>query len=197
MNKRIEPFLDLLDVKYLPLLFAYAPQAYTVYAWQLASGAPNIIAILAGIAFEFISVGAIAWSERGAGWKAARYSSVTALLFSVAVSVAYYGRHEGALSVLHAGFPLVGYFYTLLMHSVKPVDTHVTSLQAELTQARIEIDRLSTELTTTHRIVNAIQVNVSTPVDTRKADVKSLVDSGVTISDAARQVGVSRQTATK
>lgn len=120
MNKRIEPFLDLLDARYLPLLFAYAPQAYTVYAWQQASGAPNEIALLAGIGFEFISVGAIAWSERGAGWQAARWPSVTALAFSVAVAVAHYGGREGALAVLHAGFPLVAYFYTLLMHS-KPM----------------------------------------------------------------------------
>lgn len=120
LRKRIEPFLDLLDARYLPLLFAYAPQAYTVYAWQLDSGAPGGIALLAGIGFEFISVGAIAWSERGAGWQAARWPSVTALLFSVAVAVAHYGAREGALAVLHAGFPLVAYFYTLLMHA-KPV----------------------------------------------------------------------------
>jgi len=116
-RNRVEPFFDLLDARYLPLLFAYAPQAYTVYAWQLASGAPTAIALLSGIGFEFVSVGSIAWAERGAGWQAARWPSVTALVFSVAVAVAHYGVREGALAFLHAGFPLVAYFYTLMMHS--------------------------------------------------------------------------------
>lgn len=116
-KQRVEPFFDLLDARYLPLLFAYAPQAYTVYAWQEASGAPTAIALLSGIGFEFVSVGSIAWAERGAGWQAARWPSVTALVFSVAVAVAHYGAREGALAFLHAGFPLVAYFYTLMMHS--------------------------------------------------------------------------------
>lgn len=119
--KRVEPFFDLLDARYLPLLFAYAPQAYTVCAWQEASGAPTVIAGLAGIGFEFVSVGSIAWAERGAGWQAARYPAITALLFSVAVAVAYYGAREGALAFLHAGFPLVAYAYTRLMHSKEEV----------------------------------------------------------------------------
>ena len=117
MRRRIAPFLDLLDARYLPLLFVATPQAYTVYAWLLADGAPAIVAILGGLGFEFVYVGAIAWAARGAGWGAARIPAVTALLFSVAVAVAHYGAGRGALAVLHAGFPLVGYAYMVMMHA--------------------------------------------------------------------------------
>lgn len=190
MRQRIEPFLDLLDARYLPLLFAYAPQAFTVYAWQLASGAPNAIAVLAGIGFEFISVGAIAWSERGAGWEAARYPSIMALVFSVGVAVAYYGGREGALAMLHAGFPLVAYAYTRMMHSRQPsVNTHVASLQAELTETRRQLTQA-----TSHRQPD-VTIVVTEP--DKRQQVKRLVDGGESITSAARQVGVSRQTASK
>jgi hypothetical protein len=141
MKRRLEPFLDLLDARYLPLLFAGAPQAWTVYAWLLSGGTPWGIALLGGIGFEFIYVGAVAWAERGAGWKAARGPAVTALAFSVAVAVAYYGSAQGILAALHAGFPLVAYFYVLMMHVRQgaPVATAlVASLQAELAQVHHE-----------------------------------------------------------
>lgn len=196
MNKRIEPFLDLLDARYLPLLFAYAPQAYTVYAWQLASGAPHEIALLAGIGFEFISVGAIAWSERGAGWEAARYPSIMALLFSVGVAVAHYGGTEGALAVLHAGFPLVAYAYTRMMHS-KPVDSPmVASLQAQLAETQHALTLSEQRYTVAIQIVNQLPPGVA-GVDTKREQVKALVDSGVSVSSAARQAGVARSTAHK
>lgn len=115
--RRIEPFLDLLDARYLPLLFAVAPQAYTVYAWLLGGGAPMWVAVMGGVGYEFVYVGAIAWAARGAGWQAARLPAITALVFSVAVAVAHYAPTQGALAVLHAGFPLVAYAYTVMMHA--------------------------------------------------------------------------------
>jgi hypothetical protein len=143
MRQRLAPFLDLLDARYLPLLFVAAPQAYTVFAWLIADGAPYSIAVLGAIGFEFVSVGAIAWAERGAGWAAARPPAVTALLFSVAVAVAHYGPTSGAMAVLHAGFPIVGYAYMVMMHAPHVAARHetdalrheVTRLQSEVTQA--------------------------------------------------------------
>jgi hypothetical protein len=125
--QRLAPFLDLLDARYLPLLFAYAPQAHTVYAWLKVGGAPEEIALLGGVGFEFISVGAIAWAERGAGWEQARYPAVTALVFSVAVAVAHYQPAQGALAALHAGFPLVAYAYTVMMHAPRRSTPQVTA----------------------------------------------------------------------
>lgn len=218
MKQRLEPFLDLLDARYLPLLFAGAPQAWTVYAWLLSGGTPWGIALLGGIGFEFIYVGAVAWAERGAGWKAARGPAVTALAFSVAVAVAYYGANQGVLAALHAGFPLVAYFYVLMMHvrHGAPIATpYVASLQAELAQALKENIIWREECATQEQLIGAMLTEIDTPtvkevaprqlvdtpvdseVDTRRQHVKSLVDSGVTVSSAARQAGVSRQTATK
>lgn len=117
MKQRLAPFLDLLDARYLPLLAVIAPQSYTVYAWLLADGAPFWVAALGGFGYESVYVGAVAWAERGTGWRAARPPAVAALLFSVAVSVAYYAPHVGALAVLHAGFPIVAYAYTVAMHA--------------------------------------------------------------------------------
>jgi hypothetical protein len=144
MRRRLEPFLDLLDARYLPLLFAGVPQAYTVYAWLISGGSPEWVAQMGGVGFEFVYVGSIAWAERGAGWKAARGPAITALAFSVAVAVAHYGAAQGALAALHAGFPLVAYFYTLLMHTRQAApstaaDEMVASLQAELAQTRITL----------------------------------------------------------
>lgn len=117
LMERIEPFLDLLDARYLPLLFVNAPQAYTVYAWLLHEGTPGPIATIGGIGFEFVAVGAIAWAVRGAGWEAARATAVTALAFSVAVAVVHYYPSSGTLAFLHAGYPLVGYAYVVMMHT--------------------------------------------------------------------------------
>jgi hypothetical protein len=117
LARRMGPFVALLDARYLPLLFAVAPQSYTVYAWLLASGAPPEIAFMGGVGFEVIYVGAIAWADHGAGWQAARMPAITALVFSVAVAVAHYAPTQGALAVLHAGFPLVAYAYTVMMHA--------------------------------------------------------------------------------
>ena len=117
MKQRLAPFLDLLDARYLPLLAVIAPQSYTVYAWLLGDGSPQWVAALGGFGYESVYVGAVAWAERGAGWGAARPPAVAALLFSVAVSVAYYAPLVGALAILHAGFPIVAYAYTVTMHA--------------------------------------------------------------------------------
>jgi Trp operon repressor len=139
IKQRIAPFLDLLDARYLPLLFVAAPQAYTVYAWLLADGAPSAIALMGGIGFEFVYVGAIAWAAKGAGWHAARVPAVTALIFSVAVAVAHYGAVNGALAILHAGFPLVGYAYMVMMHA--PVVPSRNAVQQAEAQAAHALER--------------------------------------------------------
>ena len=137
LTRRMGPFLDLLDARYLPLLFVATPQAFTVYAWLLADGAPFWVALMGGIGFEFVYVGAIAWAERGAGWQAARVPAITALVFSVAVAVAHYGAHSGPLAILHIGFPLVGYAYMRMMHA--PTGPRLDELRASLDQAGTEL----------------------------------------------------------
>lgn len=110
----------LLDIRYLPLLFAAAPQSYAVYLWQWhgsdLSTAAFVFAVLGALGYETIYVGAIAWTEDGRlGW-GATITATVALLFSVAVAV-FVHRAQGWASLLHAGFPIVAYAYTLHMHS--------------------------------------------------------------------------------
>jgi hypothetical protein len=109
----------LLEARYAPLLFAVAPQAYAVYLWLMPT--PHTItgeffAVMGGIGYEFIYVGAIAWAEEGrwSFWTWA--TAVIALLFSMAVAYYVY-RSQGYWAWLHAGFPLVAFGYTMNMHA--------------------------------------------------------------------------------
>ena len=155
----------------------------------------GLFAVIQFIAFDLTVIVTVQAMRDG---RRSRWAGATVLVASVAAVLIAVDVSTYSLPPMHAAYAVVLPLFMMHVASVRGGDNpHVTSLQAELTQARIEIDRLSTELTTTHRIFNAIQINLSPPVDTRKADVKSLVDSGVTISDAARQVGVTRQTASK
>lgn len=143
LARRLGPFLDLLDARYAPLLFVATPQAYTVYAWLIADGTPQWVAVLGGLGFEAVYVGAIAWAERGAGWEAARIPAIAALIFSVGVAVAHYGVTSGALAILHIGFPVVGYAYTVMMHVRS--GPAPAQLLAELDQARAALEQADRE----------------------------------------------------
>jgi hypothetical protein len=119
MKERLAPFLVLLEARYAPLLFAVAPQAYAVYLWlmpQPYDRTGEFFAVMGGIGYEFIYVGAIAWAEEGkwSFWTWA--TAVIALLFSMAVAYYVY-RTQGAWAWLHAGFPLVAFGYTMNMHA--------------------------------------------------------------------------------
>lgn len=119
MKARLAPFLVLLEARYAPLLFAVAPQAYAVYLWLFPaphSITGELFAVLGGIGYEFIYVGAIAWAEEGrwSFWTWA--TAVIALLFSMAVAYHVY-EAQGAWAWLHSGFPLVAFCYTMNMHT--------------------------------------------------------------------------------
>jgi hypothetical protein len=117
LARRMGPFVALLDARYLPLLFAVVPQAWAVYAWLLASGAPHTVAAFGAVGYEAVYIAAIAWAEYGASnvW-AQRRTALGALLFSIAVAVYHYWPLQGWGALLHAGFPIVAYLLTLQMH---------------------------------------------------------------------------------
>jgi hypothetical protein len=119
MKERLAPFLMLLEARYAPLLFAVAPQAYAVYLWLFPhpyDGTGELFAVMGGIGYEFIYVGAIAWAEEGR-WSLWTWgTAVIALLFSMAVAYYVY-RSQGGWAWLHAGFPLVAFGYTMNMHA--------------------------------------------------------------------------------
>lgn len=118
LKRRLGPFLALLDALYLPLLFAIAPQAYAVYKWLHDPLSPESqwVAVLGALGFEMIYVGAIAWADRGnkTRWTAA--TAFVALIFSIGVAIFVY-KDQGAWAVLHAGFPLVAWCYTMQAHA--------------------------------------------------------------------------------
>jgi hypothetical protein len=118
--KRIKPFLDLLDAKYLPLLFIASPQAYVVYRWllegSLQTSADFIFAVLGSIGFEAVYVSAVVWaSERPNRW--VWFTSVSALLFSSGIALRVYWQQDAWWSLLHLGYPVISYFYSLTVHS--------------------------------------------------------------------------------
>ena len=118
-RQRLEPFLILIEARYLPLLMLALPQAYAVALWLTESNSGKWgsigFAIVGGAAFEFGYVGAIAWAEsqNNKGWF--RTTAFAALAFSVLVSIRVY-ETEGLWAGLHAGFPVVAFCYTMLMH---------------------------------------------------------------------------------
>jgi hypothetical protein len=128
--QRLAPLLALLEARYLPLPFAVLPQAYAVFLWLWRDSDQSTIALLFAIAgalgYELIYVGAIVWAEEGRNSIWTWATAVSALLFSIAVAI-YVHRGEGVLFALfgvsvdaawlHAGFPLVAFFYSLNMHS--------------------------------------------------------------------------------
>lgn len=153
LRRRLGPFLALLDARYLPLLFAVAPQAWAVYAWLLASETPPAVAALGAVGYEAVYIAAVAWAEYGGGdVRAQRRTALGALGFSVAVAVYHYWPMQGWGALLHAGFPVVAYLLTLQMHpALGAVSGHPPAADAPVT------------------VTQAVQVNVSTapaPADT-------------------------------
>lgn len=119
MKERLAPFLVLLEARYAPLLFAVAPQAYAVYLWLLPvqyTVTGEVFAVMGGMGYEFIYVGAIAWAEEGRWSIWTWMTAMIALLFSMAVAYYVY-RSQGDWAWLHAGFPLVAFGYTMNMHA--------------------------------------------------------------------------------
>lgn len=120
MKQRFSPFLVLLEARYAPLLFAVSPQSYAVYLWLFPAQynlTGEVFAVLGALGFEFVYVGAIAWAEDDkASWWTWGTAAV-ALIFSVLVAYYVY-RSQGAWALLHAGFPLVAFFYTMQLHGM-------------------------------------------------------------------------------
>lgn len=120
MKQRFAPFLVLLEARYAPLLFAVSPQSYAVYLWLFPKPydlTGEVFAVLGALGFEFVYVGAIAWAEdEKASWWTWGTAAV-ALVFSVLVAYYVY-RSQGAWALLHAGFPLVAFFYTMQLHGM-------------------------------------------------------------------------------
>jgi hypothetical protein len=216
LARRLGPFLDLLDARYAPLLFVATPQSFTVYAWLLADGAPAWVAVLGGVGFEFVYVGAIAWAERGAGWPAARVPAITALVFSVAVAVAHYGAESGALAVLHIGFPLVGYAYMRMMHAptgprpdelaherdtlagqLAHAEQERTVQQHEVARAWATVDELRAEVDHWQGVAAHASQAAARPTLTADHETVQIGGRAYSTRDAAEALGIPKSTLTR
>lgn len=125
-KQRFAPFLVLLEARYLPLLLLALPQSYTVAIWLTDANKnkpfADFFAVIGALAFEASYVGAIAWTEHNTNKTRWMWiTAASALIFSVLVAVRVYWQEEYVLSFLHAGFPIVAFFYTMLMHSAAPL----------------------------------------------------------------------------
>lgn len=136
LRQRLGPFLALLDARYSPLLFAVAPQAYAVFLWLYDKTKPESfwVAIIGALGYEMVYVGAIAWADYGHKTRWTTVTAVAALGFSVAVAIYAY-IDQGWWSLLHAGFPLVAFCYTMQMHAGRsvPAAAPTTAQEAQYT----------------------------------------------------------------
>lgn len=162
MKSRIEPFLALLEARYLPLLFAAAPQSYVVFLWLWTSSdkssASFVFAILGAMGYEMVYVGAIAWAEGRTHGAWVWSTAIVALVFSVAVAIYVHWPTQGYGAILHAGFPLVAWCYTMTIHSASKGQN--ATLQHTTQYA---IRNVATQDDNMAMAVAAVQVNVNTP----------------------------------
>jgi hypothetical protein len=125
IKKRLAPFSALLDARYFPLLVAALPQAHTIYKWlwQGSDGTFDswAFSIIGALGFEMVYVGAIAWAEgKQEGDEHIRWfwlTALTALIFSTVVAAYHYWPTQPGWAILHSGFPIVAFCYTMLIHS--------------------------------------------------------------------------------
>jgi len=118
---------------YAPLWLVILPQAFAVFLWLLVDGldwlkqhgfaentalivAVVFFAMIGALGYESVYVGAIAWAERGSNNRYVYGTAASSLLFSVLVAFHVY-EFRGPWSLLHAGFPFVGFWYSIAMHT--------------------------------------------------------------------------------
>lgn len=175
VGARVAPFVALLDARYLPLLFAAAPQAYAVYAWLKRSGAPESIAVLGGAGYEMVYVGAIAWAEDDAATIWTWITAVTSLLFAASVAVSFHWGQPDAW--LHIGFPLVAFSYTLQMFTSQAKKRRGMS-ETATRAARNDVTRYALEAETLGAQLSLKQQELETALrqfETTRADREALV----------------------
>lgn len=190
----------------LPMLALAA--SYGVWSFNLLF-VPGWVAFVSAAAFELTYV-ALAFTPTSDP-KRAVHVSIAAVVVSVLYNVlaSLFVRQPGllvdtplwgdvALAVLHgAPLAIVAYHVAgLLLHRDAVSDPLVASLQAQLAETQHALTLSEQRYTVAVQIVNQLPQGVA-GVDTKREQVRALVDSGVSVSSAARQAGVARSTAHK
>lgn len=158
----------------------------------------TLAAVASVVAIDGALIATIAGMREG---RRSKWSAANIVVTSLFTGLAALSAHDVLPNIggaLHGLFALT--IVTYAMHLAQPrsaatiATPYVASLQAELAATRQALDTVNQQPLS----LTQVNVNVSTEEgDTRRERVKSLVDSGATVSSAAREVGVSRQTATK
>jgi hypothetical protein len=101
-----------------------------------------MFAVLGSIGFEAVYVSVVIWSsERPNKW--VWFTSVAALLFSSGIALRVYWQQDGWWSLLHLGYPVISYFYSLTVHSdgeQKSVETAEASDEAEASEEPVRLE---------------------------------------------------------
>lgn len=135
---------------YAPLWLVILPQAFAVFLWLLVDGmrwleehsyrdniylqvAVVVFAMIGAMGYESVYVGSIAWAERGSNNRYVFFTAGSSLLFSVLVAFHVY-EFRGAWSLLHAGFPFVGFWYSIAMHTATTSPTTAMATGDDLQQ---------------------------------------------------------------
>ena len=105
---------------YLPLALLAIPQSINVGKWLYVDN--SLITAIAswsgGMAFEAAYVGLIAWTGTVHRTRWFWLTAMVALGFSVAIAVVLYAPVQGLQAWLHAGFPMVAFGYTMIIHEI-------------------------------------------------------------------------------
>lgn len=161
-----------------------------------------VAAVASVVAIDGALVATIAGMRLGrySGWSVS--SIVVAGLFTMLAALAAHQTLPGLGPWLHGVFALT--FVTYAMHLAQPradVTIGLKLREQELDKRQADLDRRFAELDAYRQgdvnVTVQTLVATSSEVDDRRNRVKALVDSGMTVKDAASTVGVSRQTASK
>jgi hypothetical protein len=140
VRQRLAPFLALMDGRFFPLLIVALPQAFVVYQW-LEQGNHNyegwatVFAVVGAAAFESVYLGVIAWAEGRADQRWVQGTTLASLGFSALVAVKVYWpgwQEELSSALLHAGFPLLAYCYSMTIHSALKGEAYCQANPSEL-----------------------------------------------------------------
>lgn len=179
----------------------YAGDVLPIEARGILPWLITIAAIASVVAIDGSLIATIAGRRQGRRnrWGVANIC-VTAL-FTALAALSAHSAIVGIAPWLHGLFAAT--IVTYAMHLEQPradVGIALALREQELTRREADVSERLTELTKLHQahvtIVNTINTAMVSEPDKRQL-IRQLVDSGATITAAAKQIGVTRQTASK
>jgi hypothetical protein len=161
----------------------------------------TIVGVVAILAIDGSLIATIAGMRQGRRNRWSQANIFVTALFTALAALSAHSVLPYIGPALHALFAAT--IVTYAMHLEQPradVGIALALREQELTRREADVSERLTELTKLHQahvtIVNTIQTAMVSEPD-KKQLVRQLVDSGATITAAAKQIGVTRQTASK